>query len=121
MADKQVEDHNAFNRWDCLGAALMLCSFPAVLCVVFDKNIYAAGMWGAVACCVAAGVYLLSFVIKERILGKIVNLVGWGLTITYFFIAYMKIMERVEQTAADPVVEKKEEKPQQNTQPAEQK
>lgn len=110
MADKQVEDHNAFNRWDSVGAAFMLATFPAVICFVFnDKDIYGAAMWVGVACCVAAGVYLLSYVIKERILGKMVNLVGWALTITYLIISYTKIMDRIEHTAMDPALEKKEE------------
>ena len=36
MADKEVEDHNAFSRWDSVGAIAMLASFPAVVTFVDD-------------------------------------------------------------------------------------
>lgn len=108
MADKQVDDHNAFNRWDCVGASAMLAIFPAVLCIVFnDKDIRGALMWGGIAAAVAGAVYLLSFVIKERILGKLVNLTGWAVTICYLVVSTMMLIEKIENTAEDPALEKK--------------
>lgn len=109
MADKQVDDHNAFNRWDCVGAAAMLASFPAVLCIVFnDKDIRGAIMWIGVAAAVAGAVYLLSFIIKERIFGKLVNLTGWAVTLCYLVVSTMMLIEKIENTAEDPALEKKE-------------
>ena len=111
MADKQVEDHNAFNRWDSVGASFMMALFPAFISIVFhDHDIKGAFVWGVIATAVAGGVFLLSLIISERFLGKIVNLAGWGLTIFYGIISVMMLIEAVEQKATQPIIELETEK-----------
>ena len=111
MADKAVEEHNAFSRWDSVGAAAMLGSFPAVICILFnDFDIKGALMWGAVAVAAAGGVFLLSLVLNERFLSKIVNLAGCVLAVFYFIWAVNVLCDDIAKLQADPALEKKEQK-----------
>lgn len=106
MADKEVEDHNAFNRWDSMGAAAMLGGFPAVICILFnDFDIKGAILWAVVAGAAAGGVFLLSLIINEKFLGKVVNLAGWVITLIYVVWTYDVIKNDIEQTASDPALE----------------
>lgn len=109
MADKQVEDHNAFNRWDSVGASFMIALFPAFISIVFDEHdIKGAVMWAMLAAAVAGGVFLLSLIISERFLGRFVNLVGWGMTIFYGVVSVMMLMDAVEKKATQPIIELEE-------------
>lgn len=106
MADKQVEDHNVFNRWDSVGASFMIALFPAFISIVFhEHDIKGAIMWAMIAAAVAGGVFLLSLIISERFLGKLVNLAGWGLTIFYGFLSFMMLSDAIEKKATQPIIE----------------
>ena len=112
MADKAVEEHNAFSRWDSVGAAAMLGSFPAVICILFnDFDIKGAILWVGVAVAAAGGVFLLSLILNERFLSRIVNLAGWGLTIFYLIWAIQVLVADIEKLQADPALDQKEQKP----------
>lgn len=106
MADKEVEDHNAFNRWDSMGAALMLSVFPAVVCVLYNnQDIKGAILWLLVGLASAGGIFLLSLILSTKFLGKLVNIAGWVLTIIYGCWAYEIIVEDFEKLTSDPAAE----------------
>lgn len=109
MADKEVEDHNAFDRWDCVGAAALMAIFPAVVCIFYnDFDIHGAILWCVVAAAAAGGVFLLSLIINNKFLGKLVNLIGWIMTVVYGFWAYELVMNDFAELTSDPAAEKKE-------------
>lgn len=112
MADKAVEEHNAFSRWDSVGAAAMLGVFPAVISIFFnDFDIKGALLWVGVAVAASGGVFLLSLVLNERFLSKIVNLAGYVLCVVYLVWAITVLADDIAKLKADPALEKKEQKP----------
>ncbi|MBQ4594261.1 MAG: hypothetical protein IJA81_06490 [Akkermansia sp.] len=120
MADKTVEEHNTFSRWDCVGATLMMGAFPVVVCILYeDKNIKGAIMWGGFAALAAGGVFLLSLILNERFLNRLVNWIGYAVVIYFGFWAWDVINADIEKMATDPALEEKktqEKEPQQNAQ-----
>lgn len=108
MADKEVEDHNAFNRWDCVGAAALLAFFPALVCIFYkDFDTNGAIFWGGVSVAVAGVVFILSLILNDKFLGRLINLVGWIITIAYGCWAYDLVMSDFERLTSDPAQEKK--------------
>ncbi|MBR1997525.1 MAG: hypothetical protein IJ993_03850 [Akkermansia sp.] len=109
MADKTVEEHNTFSRWDCVGATLMMGAFPMVVCILYnDKDIKGAIMWGSFAALAAGGVFLLSLILSERFLSRLVNLAGVIVTVYYGVWAWEVINDDIEKMATDPALEKAE-------------
>ena len=103
MADKEVEDHNAFSRWDCMGAVAMLAIFPGVMGFIFnDHDTKAVIIWGAVAAAAAGGVFLLSLIIKEKHLDKIVNVAAIAFTVFYAYWGYNEFVKDIQKFTADP-------------------
>lgn len=108
MADKEVEDHNAFSRWDSVGAIAMLASFPAVVTFVFnDHDIKGALVWAVVAAAAAGVVFLLSLIIKERFLNKIVNFIGWGVTLFFVYWGANELLKDIAELGEDPAITEK--------------
>ncbi|MGN0865006.1 MAG: hypothetical protein ACI4P8_02535 [Akkermansia sp.] len=87
MSEPQ-EDFNAFNSWDCFGASLMLGGTPAILNYVFNNHeIVSSVLLAAIGVTVAVVVFLLALVTRRRLIGYLVNTVGWVLTLVYIGIA----------------------------------
>lgn len=85
---EQPEDFNAFDHWDCFGATLMLGLTPAIMNFVFnDKELVSTAAFAGVGMLVALVVLLLAFVTRWRIIGVLVNAVGWILTVLYIGVA----------------------------------
>lgn len=107
MADKEVEDHNAFSRWDCMGAVAMLAIFPAVVSFVFnDHDTKGVIIWGAVAAAAMGGIFLLSLIIKDKYLSKIVNIAGAVITLFYTYWGFNAFMEDIKKFTDDPAAQK---------------
>lgn len=103
-----------------MGATLMMGAFPVVVCILYeDKNIKGAIMWGGFAALAAGGVFLLSLILSERFLSRLVNWIGYAVVIYCGFWAWDVINADIEKMATDPALEKKtqEKEPQQNAQP----
>ncbi|MBE6419113.1 MAG: hypothetical protein E7031_03200 [Akkermansiaceae bacterium] len=110
MADKAVEEHNSFSRWDSVGAAALLGGFPAVISILFnDFDIKGALLWAAVAVGAAGGVFLLSLVFNERFLSRIVNLAGIVLTVVYIVWACNVLQADMAKLGEDPALQKAKE------------
>ncbi|MGN0828765.1 MAG: hypothetical protein ACI4PZ_03490 [Akkermansia sp.] len=87
MSEPQ-EDFNAFNSWDCFGASLMLGMTPALLNYVFNHHeIVSTVFLAAMGVAVAVAVLLVALVTRRRLIGYVVNMVGWVLTLVYIGIA----------------------------------
>lgn len=109
MADKEVEDHNAFSRWDCIGAVAMLAIFPGVMGFIFnDHDTKAVIIWGAVAAAAAGGVFLLSLIIKEKYLDKIINIGAIAITLFYAYWGYNEFVKDIQKFTADPTLSDKQ-------------
>lgn len=103
MEEKQVENHNEFDRWDCMGAVCLLGVFPAVITFFFGGgNINETLFWGAVAVAAAAVTFALSYVINAKLFSFIVNTVGWLLAIFYIFWAIDVLKVDIEKKSAPP-------------------
>ncbi len=90
MSDEQ-EDLNAFNAWDCFGATLMLGVTPGIIHFAttepHDKaGAIGIGVVGVVIALIVLGVALIT---RWRLLGKIINIAGTGITI--YFIIHMTL------------------------------
>ena len=101
---EEPEDYNAFGKWDAVGAAAMLGIVPAVYHFIFNNHdIPGTISWASISLVAAAGVYLLSFVMDGKAVGRIVNLVGMVLTVIYIIIGYFLwqgAVERIFPTSA---------------------
>lgn len=104
-----------------MGATLMMGAFPVVVCILYeDKNIKGAIMWGGFAALAAGGVFLLSLILSERFLSRLLNLAGYAAMIYYGFWAWEVINADIEKMATDPALEEKkaqEKEPQQGARP----
>lgn len=82
------EDYNEFNSWDCAGAACMLAAVPAVLYYVFSGHdkIGSVILLG-VAVGVGAFVYLAARLVGNRIVSRLMQLVGIALCLIYWVYA----------------------------------
>lgn len=91
MSSEPEEINNDFNSWDCFGASLMLGITPAILNFVFnDKDIVSTVILAGIGVLAAFAVLILSLVTRWRLIGLLVNFVGWVLTIIYIaFAVYM--------------------------------
>ncbi len=86
----------------------MLCIFPAVISFVFnDHDTKGVIIWGAVAAAAMGGVFLLSLIIKDKYLSKIVNITGIAVTVFYAYWGYNAFMEDIKKFTEDPAVQKK--------------
>lgn len=85
---QEPEDFNAFTHWDCFGATLMLGLTPAIMNFVFnDKELVSTVLLAGIGLLVALVVWLLAFVTRWRIIGKLVNMAGLVLTLIYIGVA----------------------------------
>lgn len=96
MTEEQ-EDYNAFGKWDAVGAAAMLGLFPAVLNFIFnDHDIPGTISLLSVSGGAALVVYLLGFIVPEKPLGRVVNIIGCVLTAIFFVLAYFMWADAIE-------------------------
>lgn len=96
MTEEQ-EDYNAFGKWDAVGAAAMLGLFPAVLNFIFnDHDIPGTISLLSVSGGAALVVYLLGFIVPEKTLGRVVNIIGCVLTAVFLVLAYFMWAEAIE-------------------------
>ncbi len=87
---EEPEDHNEFGKWDSVGAAAMVGIGPAVLYyVASDHDIYGTLSWASIAGIAAGVVYLLSFIVPQKKLSRMVNLCAWITTIIYSVVAFI--------------------------------
>ncbi len=94
---EEPEDYNAFGKWDAVGAAAMLGLFPAVLNFIFnDHDIPGTISLLSVSGGAALVVYLLGFIVPEKSLGRVVNIVGCVLTLVFFVVAYFMWGDAIE-------------------------
>lgn len=85
---EEPEDLNEFNSWDVLGAMLMLTLVPAIMYFVFnDKELVMTGIIAAVGVVISVAVFLLALVTHWRVISKVVNMLGWVLTLLYIAVA----------------------------------
>ena len=104
---EEPEDYNAFDKWDAVGAAAMLGVFPAALQFFFGEHDVAATVpWLAVPVLAAVAVYLCSFLVSGKSLGRIVNLIACILTPIYAIITVMMWSDEIEEDF--PTVETEE-------------
>ncbi len=83
MADEPI-DYNAFNAWDSFGATLMLGISPAIINYVFNEHdIGSSIVLAVIGIIVSLVVLLLALITRWKIIGTLVNLMGWILTILY--------------------------------------
>ena len=66
-------------------------------------------MWAAVAVGAAGGVFLLSLVLNERFLSRIVNLAGIVLTVVYIVWACNVLQADMAKLGEDPALQKAKE------------
>lgn len=90
MSNEQ-DDLNAFNSWDCFGAALMLGVVPGIICYATTdphdvKKAIGLCVLGVIVALVVLAVALIT---RWRILGSIVNMAGTILT--PLFIIYVTL------------------------------
>ena len=113
MEEPPVKNQNVFGRWDSVFASMMIAIFPAVVAYVFeDKNISKMVLWGGVSVAVGGAVFLLSFVFSKKLLSFLVNLMGYIFLGIYIWWASQLIGARLDEAAADPALEKLEQKKQ---------
>lgn len=113
MEEPPVKNQNVFGRWDSVFASMMIAIFPAVVAYVFeDKNISKIVLWGGVSVAVGGAVFLLSFVFSKKLLSFLVNLMGYIFLGIYIWWASQLIGARLDEAAADPALEKLEQKKQ---------
>ena len=113
MEEPPVKNQNVFGRWDSVFASMMIAIVPAVVAYVFeDKNISKMVLWGGVSVAVGGAVFLLSFVFSKKLLSFLVNLMGYIFLGIYIWWASQLIGARLEEAAADPALEKLEQKKQ---------
>jgi threonine/homoserine/homoserine lactone efflux protein len=115
MGDMQEEpeDFNTFDKWDAMGAIALLGSAPAVMHFALSQEDIAGAIPWLVGMVIAvAAVYLLSFVMPEKVLGRMVNAICVVGTLVLLYVGYEMLSVAIERDfnmdSKEPAVEQKQ-------------
>ena len=115
MGDMQEEpeDFNTFDKWDAMGAIAMLGTAPAVMhFALCQEDIAGMIPWLVGMVIAVVAVYLLSFVMPEKVLGRLVNAVCVAGTLIFLYVGYEMLSAAIERDfhieTEQPAVEEKQ-------------
>lgn len=96
VMSEEPEDFNAFGKWDAVGATALLGVVPAVLhFTLCQKDIPGTIPWLIGMVIAVVTVYLLSFVISDKTLGRFVNLAAAIITPIYVVMGVLMMHDAI--------------------------